>query len=364
MHSCAVRLTSQKSGKTTRRCFYLKAHSLFYLAPLALAGSLALPVQAAEKLTYYCSAQEDWCQLMANGFEEATGIKVNMTRKSSGETMAQIKAEASNPKGDVWWGGTGDPHLQAAEEGLTQAYESPMRAELHPWAISQSESAGNKTIGIYSGALGYGYNEDLLKANNLPVPACWQDLLKPEYKGHVQMANPNSSGTAYTTLATIVQLFGEDKGFDFMKSLHKNINQYTKSGSAPIKAAARGENTIGIVFMHDGVKQAVSGFPIKVVAPCEGTGYEIGSMSIIAGARNLENAQKFYDWALTADVQSRALEVKAYQVMSNKSAASSPQAPDLSTIKLIDYDFKKYVSSDERKRLLKKWDDDVSTLPQ
>ena len=191
---------------------------------------------------------------MAQGFEEATGIKVNMTRKSSGETMAQIKAEASNPKGDVWWGGTGDPHLQAAEEGLTVPYESGMRGELHSWAISQAESAGNKTIGIYSGALGYGYNEDLLKANNLPVPSCWKDLLKPEYKGHVQMANPNSSGTAYTTLATIVQLFGEDDGFAFMKGLHKNINQYTKSGSAPIKAAARGENTIGIVFMHDAVK--------------------------------------------------------------------------------------------------------------
>ena len=327
----------------------------------ALASSGAL---AAEKLTYYCSAQEDWCQLMAKGFEEATGIKVNMTRKSSGETFAQIKAEASNPKGDVWWGGTGDPHLQAAEEGLTEPYESTMRSELNGWAISQSESAGNRTIGIYSGALGYGYNEDLLKKNNLPVPSCWKDLLKPEYKGHVQMANPNSSGTAYTTLATIVQLFGEDEGFEFMKGLHKNINNYTKSGSAPIKAAARGENTIGIVFMHDAVKQAVSGFPIKVVAPCEGTGYEIGSMSIVKGARNLENAKKFYDWALSADVQSRSLEVKAYQVMSNKGAESSPKAPDLSTIKLIDYDFKKYGSSDERKRLLKKWDDEVKVLPQ
>ncbi len=331
---------------------------------VGLAATLGQPLMAAEKVTYYCSAQEDWCQLMATGFEEATGIKVNMTRKSSGETLAQIKAEASNPKGDIWWGGTGDPHLQAAEDGLTEAYESPMRGELNDWAISQSESAGNKTIGIYSGALGYGYNEEILKANNLPVPACWNDLLKPEYKGHVQMANPNSSGTAYTTLATIVQLFGEDEGFEFMKGLHKNINQYTKSGSAPIKAAARGENTIGIVFMHDAVKQAVSGFPIKVVAPCEGTGYEIGSMSLIAGSRNPENARKFYDWALTADVQSRSLEVKAFQVMSNKTAESSPQAPDLASIKLIDYDFKKYGSSAERKRLLKKWDDEVSTLPR
>ena len=331
-----------------------------------IAGVALVPLTAlsAGKMTLYCSAQEDWCQLMAKGFEEETGIRVNMTRKSSGETFAQVKAESSNPKGDVWWGGTGDPHLQAAEEGLTEPYESSMRGELNSWALSQAESAGNKTIGIYSGALGYGYNEELLQKNNLPVPACWKDLLKPEYKGHVQMANPNSSGTAYTTLATIVQLFGEDEGFEFMKGLHKNINNYTKSGSAPIKAAARGENTIGIVFLHDAVKQAVSGFPIKVVAPCEGTGYEIGSMSLIKGGRNLENGKKFYDWALTAPVQSRSLEVKAFQVMSNKGAESSPKAPDLASIKLIDYDFKKYGASAERKRLLKKWDDEVKVLPQ
>ena len=157
---------------------------------------------------------------------------------------------------------------------------------------------------------------------------------------------------------------GEDDGFDFMKALHKNINQYTKSGSAPIKAAGRGENTIGIVFMHDAVKQAVSGFPIKVVAPCEGTGYEIGSMSIIAGARNMDSAKAFYDWALSTDAQNLALEVNAFQVPSNVGAETSPSAPDMSTIKLIDYDFVKYGSSDERKRLLKKWDDDVSVLPQ
>ncbi|NNF70721.1 MAG: ABC transporter substrate-binding protein [Rhodobacteraceae bacterium] len=318
----------------------------------------------ADKLTFYCSAQEDWCQLMANSFQDATGIDVAMTRKSSGETFAQVKAESLNPKGDVWWGGTGDPHLQAAEEGLTTEFVSTMRDQVHPWAIAQAESAGNRTIGIYSGALGYGYNTELLAANNLPEPSCWKDLLKPEYKGHVQMANPNSSGTAYTTLATMVQLFGEDEGFEFMKGLHANINQYTKSGSAPIRAAGRGETTIGIVFMHDAVAQAVAGFPIKVVAPCEGTGYEIGSMSIIDGARNMDEAKQFYDWALSAEAQNLALQVDAFQVPSNMGAETSESAPDMSQIKLIDYDFKTYGSSDTRKRLLKKWDDEVSTLPQ
>ena len=327
-------------------------------------SNLLMAGTAFADLNLYCSAQEEWCQFMEKSFEEATGIDVAMTRKSSGETFAQIKAEASNPKGDVWWGGTGDPHLQAAEEDLTEPYVSPMRDQLHPWAVAQATSAGDKTIGIYSGALGFGYNTDMLAKAGLSAPACWEDLTKPEYKGMVQMANPNSSGTAYTTLASMVQLLGEDAGFDYMKRLHANINQYTKSGSAPIKAAGQGETLIGIVFMHDAVAQTVAGFPIATVAPCEGTGYEIGSMSIIKGARNMDEAKKFYDWALSKEAQDLALQVNAFQVMSNVGAVKSDKAPDMAAIKLIDYDFKKYGSSDERKRLLSKWDADVSTLPQ
>ena len=101
----------------TRKFF----NSAAVLAFAALAfGSSA---QAEGNLTVYCSVQEEWCQSMVNEFQKATGITVAMTRKSSGETFAQVKAESANPKGDVWWGGTGDPHLQAAEEGLTEAYE-------------------------------------------------------------------------------------------------------------------------------------------------------------------------------------------------------------------------------------------------
>jgi len=337
-----------------------------YLATTAFAGLLlaGTGTASAANLVLYCAADEAWCQQIKTTFEEKTGITVDMTRKSSGETYAQVRAESANPKGDVWWGGTGDPHLQAAEEDLTEAYESPMRGELYDWAIKQAEAAGNKTIGVYSGALGFGYNKDLLAKNNLPEPKCWADLTKPEFKGHVQMANPNSSGTAYTMLATMVQLMGEDKGFEYLKELHKNINQYTKSGSAPIKAAGLGETTVGIVFMHDAVAQTAAGFPIVTVAPCEGTGYEIGSMSLIKGGRNAAEAKQFYDWALSAEMQSRAQEVKSFQLPSNKNATVSPLTPDLSSIKLIDYDFKKYGSSDERKRLLQKWDEEVSKLPQ
>ena len=337
----------------------------FLLSAIATAG-LAWTMQpgsaaADGNLVVYCGVQEEWCQLMVNEFQKKTGITVAMTRKSAGEIYAQIKAESANPKGDVWWGGTGDPHLQAAEEKLTAVYESPMAKDLHPWAVEQAKTGSMRTVGIYLGALGYGYNTETLAKKKLPEPKCWADLTKADYKGEIQIANPNASGIAYNFLATMVQIMGEDKAFEYLKKLNENINQYTKSGAAPAQAAGRGETLIGISFMHDVITPSIQGMPLKVVAPCEGTGFEIGSMSIIEGARNLDNAKKFYDWALTSEAQILGAKAQSYQNPSNKKAPIPEQAPKMNKIKLIDYDFKKYGSSEERKRLLAKWDSEIKT---
>src|SRR5438552_13583547 len=215
--------------------------SRHWLASIAAAVAFAAPLTAAAQgeLVVYCTVQEEWCRPMVAAFEKATGIKVLMTRKSSGEFYAQIKAEAANPRGDIWWGGTGDPHLQAAEEGLTAEYKSPKLAELQDWAVRQAEQAKFHTVGIYSGALGFGYNSELMAKRKLEPPRCWADLIDPRFRDEVQVADPNSSGTSYTMLATIVQLMGEEAGFGYLEALHKNVNQYTKSGAAPAKAAGQ-----------------------------------------------------------------------------------------------------------------------------
>ena len=315
---------------------------------LSLIGEAAV---AEGRLNVLCGANEDWCQLMADTFRKETEIQVAIVRKSSGEILAQLRAEARNPKVDVVWGGTGDPHLQAAAEGLTEQYMVD-RKDLLGWAINLADISGNRTIGIYAGVLGIGYNESLLKEKKLPVPACWRDLANPAYKGEIQVANPNSSGTAYTELATLVQIFGEDPAFKLLSDIHANVNQYTKSGVAPGKAASRGETTIAIGFMHDMVAEAKAGFPIKIVSPCEGTGHEVGAVSIVKGARNLDNAKKWVDFSLRPDIQALAVQVKSYQLPSNARATVPPEAPDLALIKLIDYDFATYGSEETRKRLL------------
>jgi iron(III) transport system substrate-binding protein len=330
------------------------------IVSLALLAGMALPA-ASQQLNVICPVQAEWCSLAATEFEKETGIKVGLTLKGSGESFAQIAAEKANPKLDLWFGGTGDPHLQAAEQGLTEEYKSPVLAQLQPWAQKQAEQAKYRTVGLYLGVLGLGYNTELLARKKFTAPACWRDLIRPEFAGEVQMANPNASGTAYTAIATIVQVFGEDDAFKYLKALHRNINNYPRSGVGPIKAVARGETLASVSFIHDVVTEAQAGFPVRSAAPCEGTGYEIGSMSIVKGARNLENAKKFYDWALTPRAQALAAQSKQFQLPSNVTTPVSPLSPKTADIKLINYDFAKYGASAERKRLLEKWDKEVGS---
>ena len=327
---------------------------------LALAAALLTAGAAhAQELNLICSADVVICELLVEQFEAGHDIDVNMVRLSSGEAYAKIRAEGRNPQTDLWWGGTGDPHLQAASDGLTMEYQSPMLEELHEWATRQAELSGYRTVGVYSGALGWGYNTEIFESKGITPPTCWADLLDPSLAGEIQIADPNSLGTAYTTLATLVQLMGEDEAFAFLADMDANVSQYTKSGSAPVKAAARGETGLGIVFMHDAVAQSEEGFPVEVVAPCEGTGYEIGSMSLIEGAQNETEAKTFYDWVLGADVQSMMPEAGSFQIPSNASATPPEAAPNLDDIKLIDYDFAQYGDSERRAGLLARWDEEI-----
>ncbi len=333
---------------------------------IGVAVATLAPVIHAQQgqVNVICSVQADWCNVIQTVFAKSTGIKVNMSLKGSGEALAQLIAERANPKTDVWFGGTGDPHLQAAESDLTLEYKSDNLGQLHAWAQQQAKQSGYKTVGIYSGPLGFGYNTELLAKKKLAVPKSWADLLKPEYKGEIQVANPASSGTAYTMIATLVQLMGEDKAYDYLKALHKNVGAYTRSGTGPIKAVARGETAVSISFVHDGPGEKQQGFPVATITPSEGTGAEIGSMSIIKGARNLEQAKKFYEWALTANAQQFGAATKQYQLPSNKSAAVDPNVPDFKKIKLINYDYAKYGASAERKRLISRWEKDVNSQPK
>jgi iron(III) transport system substrate-binding protein len=335
------------------------------IAALAAALLAAGAVQAQASVSAICSTDQSWCELAAQEFTRATGIRVQQTRKPTGEALAQIRAEAANPKTDLWWGGTGDPYYQAAEVGLLEAYRPDYLGDLHGWAVRQYAMSQNYVGGFYTSAIGFGWNEELLKKKKLPAPKCWKDLLDPRYKGEIETSHPGSSGTGYTILAGLVQMMGEDAAFDYLKQLHRNVTQYTRSGTAQARSVAKGEVAIGVSFIFGFDNERVTNkFPVYSAAPCEGTGYEIGGIALIKGARNRDGARRYYDWLMSPAGQQVGAKANSLQVPANKTFKPDPRIPTIDNVRLVKYDFEKYGRASERRRLVDKWTREVESLPR
>ena len=190
-------------------------------------------------------------------------------------------------------------------------------------------------------------------------------MIKLAYKGEVEISHPASSGTAYTVIAGLVQLMGEDKAFDYyLKVLHKNTTTYTRSGQAQAPNVAKGEVGVGITFMFNFEKWKADKYPVKTQAPCEGTSYEVGGIALVKGARNMDNAKKYYDWLMSPEGQAVGAQVGSYQVPANKTFKMDPRIPTLDNVKLIKYDFEKYGKAAERRCLIDRWTKEVEPLPR
>jgi iron(III) transport system substrate-binding protein len=335
----------------------MKLRSLFFSA----AALLAQPAFAQQPVVNaICATDLSWCELAAKEFTAETGIKVLQTRKATGEALAQLRAEAANPKTDIWWGGAGELYLQAAESGLLEAYRPAYLNDLHSWSVRLYAMSQNMAGGFYTSAIGFGWNEDVLKKRNLPAPKCWADLTDPKYKGEIETSHPASSGTAYTILAGLVQLMGEDAAFTYMKALHKNITQYTRSGQAQAKTVAKGEVGVGVSFIFGFENERQQGFKVKSAAPCEGTSYEIGGIALVKGARNATNARRYYDWLMSPKGQSAGARSNSLQFPANRTITPDPRIPRMDDVRLIKYDFEKFGKSAERKRLIDRWEREVA----
>ncbi len=331
------------------------------LAVMLVAVGVARAGPAGGRMVLVCSPNVEWCDLLKAQFPRATGIGLDYVRLSSGEALARLRAERANPVFDVWFGGTGDPHFVGSEEGLTELYRpkawDDLRAEL-------KEAVGGKYIPLYAGVLGWTVNGRLLREKGLPEPTTWEELADPRYRGLIAYPNPNTSGTGYTMVATMVQVYGEAKAFDILKRMHRNVAEYTRAGAASGVLAGRGEVAIGITFVHDVVIQILSGLPVTYGSARDGTGYEIGGISLVKGAPNRANGIAFIDWALSPEAQAMAVDAKSYQLPSNAKTPVPRVSPRFQDFKVIKYDFVKFGTAAVRDGLVKRWTTEVFPLPK
>ncbi len=313
---------------------------------------------AQNTLSVYTTLEEPLAKAVLEKFEAETGIKSSFVRLSGGEAIARMEAEAANPQASIWLGGVGLDHITAKDKGLTTPYKSRYAGK----TAAEFKDKDGYWIGLYVGPLTFVTNTKRAAELGLTPPKSWADLLKPEYKGQIRMANPNTSGTAYNVITTLRYVYkgDEEKVFDYMKKLDANIDQYTRSGSAPGKSVAIGEIPIAIGYAHDQVKLKVEGAPVVINAPSEGTGYELASMSLIKGGKDAVNAKKLYDWVLSSK-SAQDLFVKWYLVLVASGAPSHPDALSIKQIKTVKQDLLWDGDKDNRARLLKRWTDEIGS---
>ncbi|MBE2894993.1 ABC transporter substrate-binding protein [Spirabiliibacterium falconis] len=315
---------------------------------------------AAGRLVVYCSATNAMCDSEAKAFGAKYDVKISIARYSTGSALAKIEAEKNNPQADVWYGGTLEPHLLAANMGLTQPYKSPNFAEIDPRFIHTQKMKEHYLSPIYMLVLGFGVNTERLARLQAKAPQCWADLTKREYQHEIQLPDPQSSGTAYSLLATLVQIMGEDNAFAFLKELNNNIGQYNKSGTIASRNVGRGDSALGVGFLHGYTQEKEKGAPVELIIPCEGTGYTLGAVSILKGARNLDNAKLFVDWALSKESQELMWKEGEFnQIITNRNAQQAPTALKLDELKLIEFDFEQYGEPTVSKHLIKRWTDEI-----
>ena len=321
--------------------------SLWLLAILVFVGpSIG---KAADVLHMYTALDPNEAKVYIEAFMKDTKINVEWVRMSAGEVLTRLKAESKNPQVSVWYGGPSAEFIAGRKEGLLIPYKSPVGAS---FLKANLKDPADYWSGFYFGAIGFGNNTNFFEKNKLAYPTSWQDLLKPELKANISIAYPYTSGTSFTTLATLVQLMGEDKAFDYWKKLDPNIHHYNTSGSACVTQAGLGEIAIGIAFSHDILAKGTSkGYPIKGTFPSEGTGFEIGAMALVKGGPELELGKKFIDWSLSKRAQD--LMQVWFRIPLNPQAEVAAGATKASDVKLINYDDE--WAGNNNKRLIEKW---------
>ncbi|PSW18245.1 putative 2-aminoethylphosphonate ABC transporter substrate-binding protein [Photobacterium sanctipauli] len=319
------------------------------IAPLtAIAALSASSAFAAQELTVYTAFETDMLAKFKNGFEKANpDIKIKWVRDSTGIMTAKLLAEKDNPRADVVWGLAGSSMALLKEEGVLKPYE-PKGLELVRSNLvdPQEDKAWFGNDAFFNAVC---FNEMVAKAEGLPKPESWEDLLKPEYKGHIAMPNPASSGTGYMQVSAWMQSMGDNAAWAYMEKLDNNIAHYTHSGSKPCVQAGMGEVAIGISMAIRGATLKTQGAPIDIIMPKGGVGWEAEAVGLVN--TQSDAAKTLVDWSISKEANK--LYNEFYPVVGHKDISAEVQNyPDVEGA-MVDMDFGQMAQS--REAVLKTW---------
>ncbi len=302
-------------------------------ATLLLGVAAAPETRAADKSVVIYSANESVLdELVFATFTKETGIAVQPVEAGSGVLVKRMSSEKERPQGDIIWG---------ISRSLLQS-NAALFAPYHSKNVDAIPAEYRDPDDLW---IGNNLHLLILLQNTKLVPEgrgpqSWDDLLDPKWKGKIAFTDPANSGSAYTNVTLLAQLWGNDEAaWDKVAKLFANIKVLNKS-SLVFSGVGNGEYPLGISLEYAGYVWASNGAPITVVYPRDGTVVAMEGVGIIKGGPNPESAKAFVDFINRKDIR-ELIFAKTFRRPARQDLDFTKlpgNMPALSTIKLAAYD--------------------------
>ncbi|GAB2203922.1 putative 2-aminoethylphosphonate ABC transporter substrate-binding protein [Roseibium sp. ROS1] len=309
----------------------MKTWTKFTLASLFAVGMTA--TASADEITVYTALEEEEIAAYIEAAQKAMpDTEINVLRLSTGKLGARLLAEAGNPQADVIWGWAVSAMMDPQILEMLEPYAAK-GVDVLPASFRGEDGKWFAPIG-YMGA--FCVNTARLEEKGLPMPKSWKDLENPDFKGEILMPDPNSSGTGYLHVNAVLQTMGEEAGWAQLEAVDPNMAQYTSSGSKPCKSARVGEYTVGISLAFTAMQSIEEGYPLAMVFPEEGVGYELEASGLMESSDNKDAAKAFLDWTMSDEAIGLYQQYKALitvpGVDASQAAEKAGLPADISTV--------------------------------
>src|SRR5471030_2704610 len=295
---------------------------------------------AADKSLVVYSANESVLdELVFSTFTKETGIAVQPVEAGSGVLVKRMNSEKERPQGDVIWGVSRS--LLQSSAALFAPYHSK-NVDAIP---AEYRDPNDLWIGNNLHLLVLLQNTKLVPDGQ--GPKSWDDLLDPKWKGKIAFTDPANSGSAYTNVTLLAQMWGNDAaGWKKVAQLFKNMKVLNRS-SLVFQGVGNGEYPLGISLEYAGPLWASNGAPVKVIYPSDGTSASMEGVGVIKGGPNTGNAKVFVDYINAKAVREMILKATFRRpTRGDLDLSKLPGGlPALSSVKLVNYDEEKWTAA-------------------
>jgi iron(III) transport system substrate-binding protein len=305
---------------------------LLTLASLLVAFGAAGVAEAQSKLVVYSANDSTLNDLVFAAFTKETGIAVDPVAAGSGVLVRRLQSEKARPQSDILWGVSRS--LLQTNKSVFEAYVSKNKG------VTPAEYRDPDDLWIGNNLHLLVILQNTKIVPDADAPKSWADLLDPKWKGKIAFTDPANSGSAYTTVTMLVDLWGGgEAGWKKVGQLFRNMKVLNRS-SLVFQGVGNGEYPLGISLEYAGPMWAQGGAPVKVIYPSDGTFAAMEGVAIIKGGPNTENAKVFVDYINRKDVREMILKATFRRpTRSDVDLTALPGGmPPLSKVKLVNYD--------------------------